>query len=82
MKAFLGVAIPGYTPPHRKTVSKTLRIYYKKYREKLRNYLQNILYISCTCDLWKSRNGSYFICLTGHFYDQDYNFVSLTLGKK
>jgi hypothetical protein len=81
MRSFLKIAIPGYKPPHRKTVSKTLRLYYKNYREKLKNYLKDIPYLSCTTDLWKSRNGSYFLCLTGHFYDENFNFVSLTLGK-
>jgi len=80
MQDFLQVALPGYKPPSRTTVAKSLKNKYKKYRCNLKEVLSKIDYIGLTSDMWKSRSGSNFLCLTGHFLNPSFEMVSLTLA--
>ncbi|CAF1442662.1 unnamed protein product [Rotaria sordida] len=80
MRAFLAVAIPGYVPPHRVTVKAHLAKRYTKHRKLLRSALANIPAIALTSDVWKNNSGTYFISLTAHFRDINFNLISLTIG--
>ncbi|CAF4312333.1 unnamed protein product, partial [Adineta steineri] len=80
MREFLAIAIPGYTPLHRNTVRKRLRGLYIEHRNKLRKLLLNVSDISLTTDIWKDSRNRYFIAVTGHYYDKNYNFISLILN--
>lgn len=80
MLKFLKKAVPGYKPPHRTTVAKRNKIEYIKYRSKLKDALKLVDWIALTTDMWKNRNGSYYLSLTGHFFDTDLETVSLNLA--
>ena len=80
MKAFLEVAVPGYKPYHRNTISKKIKESFIDFRQKLRNALEKVEYCAVTTDLWKNRNGANFMCLTCHFLDDNFNFHSLVIS--
>jgi hypothetical protein len=72
--------VPGYKPYHRKTVSKKIKQSYDLYRHNLKEVLEKVEYCAVTCDLWKSRSGSHFICLTCHFFDDQFTYHSLIIS--
>lgn len=80
MLKFLTLAIPGYHPLTRQTVAKMLSIKYKTYRNKLKHYLKKFDYLALTTDIWKNKHLTYFLGLTLHFLDDEFNYVSLTIG--
>jgi hypothetical protein len=80
MKAFLEVAVPGYKPYHRNTISKKIKENFIDFRQKLRNALEKVEYCAVTTDLWKNRNGANFMCFTCHFLDDNFNFHSLVIS--
>lgn len=82
MIKFLKNAVPGYVPPHRTTVAKSIKIEYKNYRKKLKTFLETVDFLSLTTDMWKNRNGSNYLCLTGHYFDSNFELVSLVLAFK
>ena len=55
MLRFLAVAVPGYKPLCRQTVSKNLQNRYKVIRKKIKEILERIKYVALTTDVWKSR---------------------------
>ncbi len=81
MLRFLAVAVPGYKPLCRQTVSKNLQNRYKVIRKKIKEILERIKYVALTTDVWKSRTRMSYICLTGHFFDKNYKYRSIVLGK-
>lgn len=80
MREFLDIAVPGYKPLHRATVSKRLHTLYIEHRRQLRQVLENVSDLALTTDIWKDSRNRFFISLTGHFYDKKFKFISLTLG--
>lgn len=80
MVNFLKIALPGYTPPERHTVTIRLAKKYKKYRSQLTEYLKLINHLALTTDLYKNKHLVYFLGLTLHFFDDDFNFISLIIG--
>lgn len=80
MADFLSIAIPGYVGPHRNTVRRHLYYTYKKHRTALRKILSDVRGIALTADTWKSSRRARFICLTGHFFTNSFEHVSLVLG--
>lgn len=80
MRQFLSIAVPGYMPPHRSTVKATIIKLYRQHRDLLKLVLSKPPEIALTSDVWKNSNGTYFICLTAHFFDHQYKPISLTIG--
>lgn len=80
MREFLAAAVPGFRPFHRTTVRRRLRVRYHEHRQKLRQALSRVSDIALTTDIWKDARNRYYICVTGHFFDDKYKFVSLTLS--
>ena len=80
MKSFLATAVPGYKPLHRTTVRRRISLLYKKHRRTLKKVLVHIPHIALTTDIWKNSRSIHFICLTGHFFDEDIKSVSMALG--
>ena len=80
MQKFLKIAVPGYNAPHRKTVAKHFKKEYIDYRKELKKIFEKIDFIAITTDLWKSRNGSHFICITAHFFDDYFNLHSILIS--
>ncbi|CAF1472314.1 unnamed protein product [Adineta ricciae] len=80
MRDFLTYTVPGYKPLHRTTVRKRISKLYHEHREKLRKILGGVSDLSLTTDIWKDSRHRCFIGITGHFYDKNYTFTSLTLS--
>ena len=80
MQHFLSVAIPSYHGPHRRTVAKRLKPMYKQYRANVREKLSTVSDISLTADIWQSNRRLHFVCLTAHYYDDQYNYHSSVLA--
>jgi hypothetical protein len=80
MTRFLSLAIPNYVGPHRITVRRHLESAYKKHRTNLRKILVNVGAMALTADTWKSNTRVNYICLTGHFFTQSFDHISLVLG--
>jgi hypothetical protein len=80
MVKFLNVALPGYKPPDRHTITIRLAKKYKNYRNQLAEYLKLIKHLALTTDMYKNKHLVYFLGLTLHFFDDDFNFVSLIIG--
>ncbi|CAF1290950.1 unnamed protein product [Didymodactylos carnosus] len=80
MQLFLSVATPGYKGPHRKTVSKNLEKLYYEHRDRLRRIFSTVNDIALTSDIWKNSRRTYFICLTAHYYNSSFQYISLVIG--
>jgi hypothetical protein len=80
MLEFLKVAVPGYTPLHRSTVSSKLNQYYAEYRKNLKYTLEKVQNLAVTTDLWKNRSGGHFMGLTCHFFDDKFNYHSIIIA--
>ncbi len=71
---------PGYVGPHPSTTVRHLKSAYYSQRAEFRTMLQSILNLALTCDLWKSNSLNHHICITAHFFNQNYEYVSAVLG--
>ena len=80
MLKLLAVVVPGYKPQARQTINRQLSKRYKIYRERLIQFLKSIKHLALTTDMWKNRGLLYFLALTLHFFDDDFNYVSLVIG--
>ena len=80
MRHFLSVAVPDYEPLHRKTVAVRFNIQLNAYSKRLNLILNNVESISLTTDLWKSRQNSYFLCLTAYFFDDHFCYHPLIIS--
>jgi hypothetical protein len=80
MQYFLSRAVPGYKGPCRKTVRKYLKIMYRKYRTQLNEQLKAAKYVSITTDVWKNSSSVYFICITVHYLNENYEYISKVLS--
>ena len=80
MTQLLQVAVPGYIGLNRKTVRKKVAALYSSYTTKLRSVLSKIDFIALTCDLWRNSKRIYFISLTGHVFNNEYESISIVLG--
>ncbi|CAF4226782.1 unnamed protein product, partial [Rotaria socialis] len=76
---FLNLSNPGYRVPNRKTMRRQLELSYKNYRKELKKQMTYISNISLTCDVWKSSTRAYYICITGHFYNEKSQLESYIL---
>ena len=50
------------------------------YREKLKSVLNNVLDLALTADMWKNKHPTYYFGLTVHFFDENFNYISLIIG--
>ncbi|CAF1283803.1 unnamed protein product, partial [Didymodactylos carnosus] len=69
---FLDLAIPDYRPPHRTTIRCRIQKLYAEERENLRQQLSTVQNIALTIDVWKSSSHIYYLCLSGHYFDNNY----------
>ncbi|CAF3319125.1 unnamed protein product [Rotaria socialis] len=76
---FLNLSNPGYRVSNRKTMIRQLELSYKNYRKELKKQMTYISNISLTCDVWKSSTRAYYICITGHFYNEKSQLESYIL---
>jgi hypothetical protein len=80
MQKFLKKFWPNFVPWHQKTITNKLRSRYIKYKKQLKALFANISDISLTTDAWKRKNLQYYLTLTAHFFDHDFNYFSLIIG--
>ncbi|CAF1514071.1 unnamed protein product [Didymodactylos carnosus] len=80
MRDFLDVAVPGYKGPLRHTVRRRLSTLYHEKRDRLRDTLSTILDISLTTDIWSSCSRFHFICLTAHYFNDSFGYMSTVIG--
>ncbi len=80
MLQMLNIFKPGYIGPHPSTTVRHLKTSYYTKRAEFRVLLQTILKLSLTCDLWKSNSLNHHICITAHFFNQFYEYISAVLG--
>lgn len=71
MMHFLSVVLPGYKPPHRRTIERNIQRVYKSYKKKLIDYLKTKSDVCLTTDMWKSKQLTYFLALTAHYLDDN-----------
>lgn len=72
--------LPGFKPPHRCTVRRSLKSLYIEHRAEMRDTLATVSHIALTSDVWTTTNGMAFICVTGHTFNKHFELVSLVLG--
>lgn len=53
---------------------------YESAKEKLKNILQEVKYVSITCDLWTSRVQEAYLTATCHFVDKNFELKSAVLS--
>ena len=80
MLKVLNLLVPGYIPQTRQTVSKRIAKKYKEYIKILINFLKQIEHLALTTDMWKNKHLTHFLGITLHFFDDDFNYVSLVIG--
>ena len=42
--------------------------------------METLIYLALTCDLWKSNSHNHHICITAHFFNQFYEYMSAVIG--
>ena len=65
-------AEPRYVVPCRTTVTRSLGDLYTIEKRRIRGIVASAEFLSCTTDMWSSRNGDGYIALTCHFIDPDF----------
>lgn len=71
---------PGYLPPDRRTFAKRVNQKYFEYIMNLKLNLPRDRPFAYTADTWKCSTRHFFICLTGHTFNDDMQLVSLLLS--
>ncbi|CAF4382551.1 unnamed protein product [Rotaria sp. Silwood2] len=69
---------PQYEPPSRFTIASQVDKIYHKYVDEI--LLKRAPRIAFTADIWKSGTRKYYISLTAHLYDKDFEVVPLVLS--
>ena len=67
MSRVLSLLAPGNKPLVRQTIAKHMHDRYVDHKHRLIEMLTFISHITLTTDLWKYKNGSYYIVITAHF---------------
>lgn len=77
---FRSFSVLDYKPPHRTTVSRKLKRLNEQYQERLRNQMLDVKKLSLTCDFWSDRLLKSFLCVTGHYVTNDFEYKSVILS--
>lgn len=80
MRDFLSKALPAFKPLHRTSVIRNIKYKYKEYKTRLIQLLDSTPYIALTTDMWKNKGLMHFMAITGHYLDENFEYVSLVLG--
>lgn len=87
-RSLLRTLVPGYTPPHRTTFSRSLGPdLYQEVKDKLKEAMaedtqQGLMSISCTTDGWTSRTRHDYLSLTVHYVTAAFDLKNVTIGVK
>jgi hypothetical protein len=79
---FLQVVLPNtnYKGPHRTTIRKRMATLYYVYRKALIAELSSVSDIALTADCWTSHRRMHFVCITAHYYDQQFGYISKVIS--
>ena len=77
IKKVLSIAFPDYKPKSRRTITRKIEKKYSEFREKFKTSINQIKYIALTTDLWKNRKRQHFLALTGHFFNENFDYISI-----
>jgi hypothetical protein len=80
MSNFLKTVVPGYFGPHPRTVQRSIKRIYSEKMFELKEKLNQVDCLAITTDLWKRPNKHYYLCVTGHYVDSDFKFISTVLS--
>lgn len=74
---FLQVVLPNTNckGPHRTTIRKRMATLYCVYRKALIAELSSVSDIALTADCWTSSRRTHFVCITVHYYDQEFGYI-------
>lgn len=80
MSKFLSTALPGYTGPSSRTVQRRIcKLYSEKYQH-FKSELAEATNLSITIDLWRSKKGHHYLCMTIHWIDSKFNLKGKVLS--
>ncbi|KAM0861317.1 hypothetical protein ACQ4PT_045962 [Festuca glaucescens] len=71
---------PLYQSMERKAIRAECMRVYKKEKETLKVALQDVDYISLTIDLWTSNQTISYMCVVGHYIDEEWNMQTRVLA--
>ncbi|CAF4540639.1 unnamed protein product, partial [Rotaria magnacalcarata] len=79
---FLKIVLPdtNYKGPHRTTIRKRMGILYSSYRKALIDELSSVSDIALTTDSWSSPCPVHFVCITAHYYDKEFGYISKVIS--
>ncbi|CAF3321825.1 unnamed protein product [Rotaria sp. Silwood2] len=79
---FLQVVLPdtNYKGPHRTTIRKRMAALYRLCRKALIDELSSVSDIALTVDSWSSPRRVHFVCITGHYYDKEFGYLSKVIS--
>ena len=79
---FLQLVLPNtnYKGPHRTTVRKRMTVLYGLYRQSLITEFSSVSDIALTADSWTNSRRMHFICLTGHYYNEGFGYLSKVIS--
>ena len=80
MSGLLEKVVKGFKPRDRKTNSRHFKKEYKNHQRNLIKLFKMIDDVALTTDLWKNKGLEHFIVLTAHFFDQQFNYVSIVVS--
>ena len=80
IRRVIDLMVPGSNQPGRHHVMRNLKIKYTERYSSLQKLLSFPEAISLTCDLWQNRNACHFLTITAHFFDPNYDYVSVVVS--
>ncbi|CAF1191633.1 unnamed protein product, partial [Didymodactylos carnosus] len=72
--------LPGFRPPNRSTVQRSLKRLNNQKKSDLKTELQVARHIGITTDFWSDRRTVSYLAITGHFIDDNFKFISKILS--
>ncbi|CAF3936033.1 unnamed protein product [Rotaria sp. Silwood2] len=70
----------NYKAPHRTTIRKRMAILYRSYRKALIDELSSVSDLALTADSWSSPCRVHFVCITAHYYDKEFGYISKVIS--
>ncbi|CAF4573800.1 unnamed protein product [Rotaria sp. Silwood2] len=70
----------NYKGPHRTTIRKRMAALYRLCRKALIDELSSVSDIALTVDSWSSPRRVHFVCITGHYYDKEFGYLSKVIS--
>ncbi len=82
MKSVFDLLVPTYKPQSPRTITRGVHNEYKIVRKQIKEKLTSIKHIALSSDLWKNRRRQHFLSLTGHFLNDNFEYISILISFK